>query len=228
MAGAEFLRADLHVHTLPDNAALPTRPVEDFVAEAVSKAVAVLGVADHNAIDRMRPLLAAAAGSGVVILPGIEVTTHQGHVVALFETLHLLEDFAAPGNLNLRPDPTDGSLRSTRSLLDLVDDVSRRNGLAIAAHVDAEDGIASRLAGTELAELLAHPGLAALEFRTREALDTWFSPIDPVDSRREAWRTRGSRPGVPDQNFGNEGWHGSCHRMHTPQRRSVRTPGDGH
>jgi hypothetical protein len=193
MAGAEFLRADLHVHTVPDDPALPSRPVVDFVAQAVSRAVSVLGVADHNAIDRMRSLLTAAAGSGVVVLPGIEVTTHQGHVVALFETLQLLEDFAAPGNLNLRPDPRDGSLRSNRSMLDLVDDISKRNGLAIAAHVDADDGIAARLTGTELAELLAHPGLAALEFRTREALETWFSPTDAVDSRKEAWRTRCAR-----------------------------------
>jgi ABC-type cobalamin/Fe3+-siderophores transport system ATPase subunit len=196
MAGASFVRADLHVHSrsdVPDEA--PHEPA-DYLTEAVQRGVKVLGITDHNAIDRVADFMVEAAQHDLLVLPGIEITTHQGHLLALFSPgeLDALANFAAPANLRLSEDPLDKSVRSDRSLLDLVGDIHREGGLAIPAHVDAKDGIGERLARTELVQLLSYEGLAGLEFATKEALESWFSDDDENEDRREAWLARRKDP----------------------------------
>jgi hypothetical protein len=41
-----------------------------------------------------------------------------------------------------------------------------------------------------MADLLSSPGLAALEFTDRAALEDWFTARDPESARVEAWRAR--------------------------------------
>ena len=193
--GARFLRADLHVHSRPDSG-VATHTPSDYVAAALAAGIAVMGVTDHNTVDAVKPMLQAAEGTGLLVLPGIEITTHEGHLLALFapEATQTLLEFAGPSSLRMQPDPRDGSLRSTRSMLDLVTEIDRRAGLAIPAHVDAKDGIHEAMTPTALASLLAHPGLAGLEFTRRETLAQWFSDADPEPPRRAAWQARQSVP----------------------------------
>ena len=95
------------------------------------------------------------------------------------------------GNLRLSTDPTDGSRRSDRSLLDLVGEVQGRGGLAVLAHIDGVEGaLSDRVSPTELRSLLTHSGLAAVEFVDVANLRDWFSSEDPVQSRRAAWEAR--------------------------------------
>jgi len=194
-SGARFVRADLHVHTRPDSGA-PTHTPAQYVGAALAAGIAVMGITDHNAVDAVEPMLKAAHGTALLVLPGIEISTHEGHLLALFapEAVQTLVELAGPTTLRLQPDPRDGSLRSTRSMLDLVAEIDERGGLAIPAHVDAKDGIHEAMAPTALASLLAHPGLAGLEFARHEALSQWFTDTDPEPPRRVAWRARESVP----------------------------------
>jgi energy-coupling factor transporter ATP-binding protein EcfA2 len=194
-AGARFVRADLHVHSRPDGGENRAAPV-DYITAAQNAELSVLGITDHNAVEAIPGLLAAAQGTGLLVLPGIEISTNEGHLLALFapEALETLQEFATRINLQLQADPRDGSLRSGRSMVDLVGDISERGGLAIPAHVDARDGIQDNMSSTALAQLLAHRGLAALEFTSREALTTWFSETDPDGGRRAAWQARQTIP----------------------------------
>lgn len=191
-AGARFLRADLHIHTFPDSDTEPRFPLANYLNEAVNNEIAVLGVTDHNVTRNARAAVEAAQGMALLVLPGIEITTHQGHLLAFFspDALDVLEEFASRGNLRFTEDPRDKSIRSPRSILDLVGDIHERGGLAIPAHVDLADGICGALSRTELVELLSHPGLAGLEFGRSDALATWFTESDSDDARRDAWLTR--------------------------------------
>jgi predicted metal-dependent phosphoesterase TrpH len=81
MAGANFIRADLHVHTFPDDG--EDGILEQYIEIAQQRDVAVLGVTDHNTTRNVRQMLTIAEGSDVLILPGIEISTHQGHLLAL-------------------------------------------------------------------------------------------------------------------------------------------------
>ena len=125
------------------------------------------------------------------MLPGIEVSTHDGHLLALFapDRLTDLEGFANPANLKLTA-ISETEQRSTRAMLDLVDEINARGGLAIPAHVDAAAGINDKLRPVELAELLASPALAGLEFHRQDALETWFTDQDTDAHRLAAWKAR--------------------------------------
>lgn len=191
MAGAEFIRADLHVHTFPDALSDPAPDFDSYVAAATASDVQVIAVTDHNTCRFVGGMIQAAEGTGLLVVPGIEISTHDGHLVALFapEALSELEAFANPSNLKLTA-VSEKEQRSTRAMLDLVDEIHRRGGLAIPAHVDASDGIHEELKPAELTELLTSPALAGLEFQTKEALETWFTDRDQDAHRLAAWKAR--------------------------------------
>jgi energy-coupling factor transporter ATP-binding protein EcfA2 len=189
--GARFRRVDFHVHTHADSDPDPSPDLAAYVAAAVAAEVEVLAITDHNHVRFVRPAMLAAAGTSLTVIPGIEVSTHDGHLLALFDPEHVeeLEAFAHVSNLQLKQ-LTETEFRSSRSLLHLVDEIARRGGLAIPAHVDASNGMVERLRPAELTELLCSPGLAGLEFGTHNALSTWFSDDDDDNARRSAWRAR--------------------------------------
>jgi len=190
-AGASFVRVDLHVHTFPDSDPSEEADLGAYVDTAIQREVAVLAITDHNTVRRVRDALKAAEGKPLLLLPGIEISTHEGHLLALFSPaeVSMLEGFANPANLKLSPGSATEQ-RSSRSLLDLVGEIASLGGLAIPAHVDAADGIHEGLQPAALAELLKHPGLAAFEFATPEALAEWFTDTDPNPHRLAAWAAR--------------------------------------
>jgi len=187
--GARFIRADLHVHSFPDDGSAGAPPA-DYITEAISQDISVLGITDHNSIANARSFIEAASGQ-LLVLPGIEVTTHQGHLLALFspDGIDALQAFATRENLKLVDDRAGKATRSSRSILDLVGEIYNRGGLAIPAHIDASEGIASKLTETELVELLCHPGLAGLEFAFEGNLG-WFTSTDTNSSRQAAHLAR--------------------------------------
>jgi predicted metal-dependent phosphoesterase TrpH len=193
VAGADFVRADLHVHTFPDGEPDPAPDVEAYVTAALASGVRVLGITDHNTSRFAGVAIKAAEGTGLLVVPGVEVSTHDGHLLALFapDELTELEAFVNPTHLKLTA-ISEMEQRSTRAMLDLVDEIYSRGGLAIPAHVDAADGFNEKLKPAELAELLASPALAGLEFHRKDALETWFTDQDADPHRLAAWKARQS------------------------------------
>ena len=77
-------RADLHIHTLASDG---TDGVEAILAHVTANTdLDVLGIADHERIDAAiaARALARARGLRVEIVVGEEVTTRDGHLLALF------------------------------------------------------------------------------------------------------------------------------------------------
>ena len=148
-------------------------------------------ITDHNRVDFVRSALEAAKGAPLLLLPGIEISTHDGHLLALFapDSVDALEALAASGNLKLTT-LSDTEKRSTRSMLDLVQEIYDRGGLAIPAHVDVKNGAGSRLSGAQWCELLCSPALAGVEFAKSEALNSWFTDDDSDDGRKAALKAR--------------------------------------
>lgn len=191
MTGATFLRADLHVHTHADSDHAPQPDFARYIQSAIEQEIDVLAITDHNRVDFAKPAMAAAAGTSLLVLPGIEISTHDGHLLALFapDALETIETLAAPANLQLKT-LAGGEKRSSRAMTDLIDEIYGRGGLAIPAHIDAKDGAASRLSSAQWQELLTSPALAGLEFAKSDALTTWFTDVDPDPGRLAAWQTR--------------------------------------
>ena len=78
----KFIRAELHNHSTESDGALS---VESLAAYAAEKNFGVLALTDHNttsghakAYDAIR-----RAGYALALLPGVEITTFFGHILAL-------------------------------------------------------------------------------------------------------------------------------------------------
>jgi energy-coupling factor transporter ATP-binding protein EcfA2 len=184
------------VHTHPDSEVDPQPDLAAYVDAAVASGIDVLAITDHNSVLFVRDALRAAEDKPLVVIPGIEISTRDGHQLALFapEAVESLESLATAESLKLKTlSPTER--RSERSILDLVEEIAGRGGLAIPAHVDLPSGICAALRQSELVDLLSTPALAGLEFATEETLRTWFTDEDEDSDRLAAW---GARQSVPE------------------------------
>jgi predicted metal-dependent phosphoesterase TrpH len=103
-------RADLHIHTTcSDGTATP----EQVAGILASGRLAVAAVTDHDTVEGALRVREALAGRGPEIIVGTEVTSADGHILALF---------------------VDRSFPAGRSARETVELIHERGGLAIAAH----------------------------------------------------------------------------------------------
>lgn len=106
-------RADLHVHTLASDGLDGVEAILAFVTANTD--LDVLGIADHERVDAAiaARVLARARGLRVEIIVCEEVTTLEGHLLALF---------------------LDERVRPFRSMRTTIGEVHEQGGIAIPAH----------------------------------------------------------------------------------------------
>lgn len=152
--------ADLHLHTVLSPCA-DYRMVPELIIDcAVQRKLDLIGVTDHNSGENAAAVMAAAAGSGVAVLPGMEVESREGvHILTLFDDLDALSRWqdavyrALPDRENVERvfgaqlvvDASGQLVRVVKRLLitstdlsleDLVDRCEIEGGLAIPSHID--------------------------------------------------------------------------------------------
>lgn len=154
-------RCDLHVHTcLSPCADLDIFP-RALVERAAAEKIDLIAVCDHNASENVPHAIRAARGSGLTVLPGMEVTSREEvHLLAIFDSLAPLVELQAivysrlPGRndeerfgcqaiVNHRDEVEGFNPRlligaTELSLGELVDAIHARGGIAVAAHIDRE------------------------------------------------------------------------------------------
>ncbi len=90
-------QCDLHTHTTPDDTRPASSP-EDLVRGAIESGVDVMAVTDHDSLANVPIVVEAARGTSLVVIPGLEVTTNHGHLLALSpgdQGVLALQDFVA-------------------------------------------------------------------------------------------------------------------------------------
>lgn len=152
--------ADLHVHTLLSPCAAVEMTPRHIVRRALECGIDIVAITDHNAGDNIAAAIQAAAGTGIVIIPGMEVETkEETHLLTLFETLaqaQAWEAFVAERRSNRKNDEVkfgaqfvvdseDNLLAVKQEMLlgainadvsEVTRTVSGLGGVVIAAHVD--------------------------------------------------------------------------------------------
>lgn len=157
---SRFFLADLHIHTVLSACAETEMLPELIVGRAQELGLGLIAVTDHNSAENAAAVVRAADGTGVTVLPGMEVQTREEvHMVCLFDTLEQVESwqeqvYAHLPSLKNDEDvfgmqvvlSADGEVagRNDRLLLtstsfsveEVVREVHGLNGLCIPAHVD--------------------------------------------------------------------------------------------
>jgi hypothetical protein len=105
------LRIDLHVHTCYSYDSPSS--LNEIIFYAKRKGLDGIAITDHDTLKGARRALKLAEGKGLIVIPGVEVTTLQGHVLALNPSKLI------PQNL---------------SLIETVEKIHEAGGIAIAAH----------------------------------------------------------------------------------------------
>jgi histidinol phosphatase-like PHP family hydrolase len=119
LRGAKFYRADMHIHSY--RASHDVRDAgmtgEAFVETALAQGLGVIAITDHNEISNVDAALKAAEGTGLLVVPGVELSTPQGHLLAYVPTLDALQRFYGRLNIVDRGGPNS---RCQNSMLDCL------------------------------------------------------------------------------------------------------------
>ena len=218
------LRADLHIHTCLSPCGELTMSPRAVVDRARAAGPDLIAVTDHNTTENAAAVIEAAAGTGLVVLPGIELTTaEEAHILGLFDAGADLGPFQAEVYRNLPDIPSKKKFVKDQvivdaadyvtgfsprclfgatlySVKDTVDAIHRHGGLAIACHVDRESfSIVSQLGfippGLGLEAVEVSPRLTVAEARQA------FGPFDPLPMVRFSDAHRPEEIGCATTNF---------------------------
>jgi energy-coupling factor transporter ATP-binding protein EcfA2/histidinol phosphatase-like PHP family hydrolase len=163
--GARFFRADLHIHSFSgshDVRDVSMTPAA-IVATAARENLAIIAVTDHNEIINVEATIRAASSAGILAVPGVELSTPQGHLLCYLPTMDALQRFY--GHLSIeRGRPTSHCQQSMIECLNLL---GAQKGFGVLAHVDAASGFEIEVPGASphKIDVLCHPALLGIELK---------------------------------------------------------------
>lgn len=155
-----FYRADLHLHTVLSPCAEPEMLPEFILERAAGLGLNIIAVTDHNSAENCEAMMRVAEGTGITVLPGMEVQTREEvHLLCLFDDLDQVLAWQGMVYANLPPIKNKPEVFGAQVVLDAagepigfndrllatsasfsVDEAVRRvgelGGLCIPSHVD--------------------------------------------------------------------------------------------
>ena len=204
-SGTRFVNVDLHIHSfgashdVKDKGMTPSAIVDSAVKQGLS----VIAITDHNSEGNVQEAITYAQGLGadILVIPGVEVTTAHGHLLAYFapDKVEELHRFLAKLDL-VGPKGADNT-HTAKSMADVIKEAYALGGICIAAHIDREKtGFECFAPGFQnwKRDILRSPGLYGLESDSIGALD-WYSEEDIGDAEAgERKKIFQSRLDVPE------------------------------
>lgn len=166
--GAEWVRADFHLHTKADKEfEYNAETFEKDYADALNNAGILVGaITNHNKFDFEEfKRLKKATGKDTLLLPGVELSTNEGangvHTLIIFgdEWLDNNEDRITPFITSMFTGKSEREYqhengRSDKGILDVVDELEKckRSYFIIFAHVEQNSGLWKELKGGKLGD----------------------------------------------------------------------------
>lgn len=167
-AGARFWAVDLHTHTpgSSDCREEDFGSAEDFVQAAIAAGLDAVAITDHNRADWCEDIAAAAADTDLVVLPGFELSTSDGHLLGIWEEgtrSSELEDVLIGAGIK-RSQFGDLNIVAGKGMAECAALIGAAGGVAVAAHIDKERGILNLPVATHVNTLLACSDIQAYEY----------------------------------------------------------------
>lgn len=177
------MRADLHVHS--DHSDDGKQTVEEILSRCKELGIGAVAIADHNVFEAHKD--AEALGSGIIIVPAMEVTSEGGHIIALgitspvprgrsvVETIELIH---ANGGIAIAPHPY-------RAWSGLGEGNVRSNAFDAVEIANGRSRRAGNVAAKRLAKLMSLPVVGGSDAHYREAIGRAYTelPDDCQDCR---------------------------------------------
>lgn len=184
--GAKFFRADLHIHSfgasydVKDTNATPAAIVETAQREGL----AIISLTDHNEIANVPAAVEAGRAAGILVIPGVELSTPEGHLLCYAPTPDALERFF---NRLQIADRRTANCRCQTGLLQCLELIAAEGGFGVLAHVELDSAFETnmpRLTPAKL-DILCHSALEGFEV-TRVDCAVLYDRSDVDESRRSA------------------------------------------
>lgn len=164
--GARFFRADLHIHSfgashdVKDSAMTAAAIVQTAAKEGLS----IIAITDHNEIGNVEAAIKASKGTSVTVIPAVELSTPQGHLLCYVPALDDLRRFH--GKLSI-VDSGKQTSRCQQSIFECLNLLHQHNGFGILAHVDIESGYEIEVPGASphKMDVICHAALLGIELK---------------------------------------------------------------
>jgi AAA domain/PHP domain len=171
-AAARFWAVDVHVHTPGSSDAADEHfgSADDIVAAAVAVGLDAIAITDHNTADWCERVAAAASDLALVVLPGVEITTTEGHLLAIFEedtSATVIRDLLVRIGIQ-SADHGKLDISAEVNLAQAAHAVDEAGGIAIPAHIDRPKGLLQIGVKAHLQKTLLDESLSAVEIVKRE------------------------------------------------------------
>jgi DNA repair ATPase RecN len=160
---------------------------EAIVDSAARQCLRIIAITDHNSNVNVQRAIEHAqdnyAGQ-ILVLPGVEVTTAHGHLLAYFAPDRVADLAKLLSRLDLVGEMGADNTRTAKSMSDTITEIDRLGGLSIAAHIDREKtGFDMFAPGFQnwKRDIITSPGLYGLECDAVDAL-LWYSEHDETGS----------------------------------------------
>ncbi len=196
--GAKFLRADLHIHSFGEEYGSydvydHTMTPEAIVDKAIEKGLKIISITDHNEIQNSRIAINYSKDKDILVIPGIEVSTTQGHLLLYFETFKNLSDCF--GKLTISSDKKT----CVQGIVQCLDFAKQNNGIGVLAHIEVDSGFEKTIGrfGPQIEEVFGHESLYGLEINTKRSID-FYTDLDENDNRKRLLNLRRDKLGLTD------------------------------
>jgi hypothetical protein len=212
--GARFHRADLHIHSfggshdVKDRAMIP----EAIVKAAVAEKLDLIAITDHNEIRNVELALTAAAKHSLAVIPAVELSTPDGHLLCYVPTHDALLKFFGRITVVDRDSPNS---RCQNSILDCLNHLNDLGGFGILAHVDIESGFEIENPGNSphKIDVLCHKALLGVELKTSTS-NISYSEVDPDVNRVNNGKERIKRLGLGAKQYLARVLNSDSHSLH--------------
>lgn len=176
---------------------------DDIVARAVAADLDLIAITDHNTAhwcDRVRD---AALSHPLTVLPGTELSTPEGHLLAIFdpeEQSSTIDELLVECGIGAA-DFGRLDVATTLHIEEVAKHIHERGGVAIAAHVDTERGFQTEVAvGARRRTIEDCQHIAAFETHAEELAKLLMSGRATVAGRKvaaidasDSWTSEGER-----------------------------------
>lgn len=163
LPGARFYKTDLHIHTPASKCWLDEKKpdsIERIFDQLAARGIEVVAITDHNSVDSVDRAKISGKRLGIQVFPGVEVSTKEGHVLAIFDLAKPTSEIddwltrlgftkSERGNKNTLAQDQQGNSLSITNVFDLIE---KEGGIAIAPHPNSK--------GTGFLEVLKQKGAA--------------------------------------------------------------------